>query len=392
MATAFTRTMRSLRADRFRSSLGVLLLATALLVGWTVWLLYARVARYETTDSARLEVARAIQVIQAPYAGKVVASHLVLGAQVQAGDVLLELDANPERLQIQEERARRNVLDPQLESLNAEIEAALQARAREQEASHTALEEARARIREAEASARFTASDVGRYKQLFELGIGAERDYARAQSEAQRASANVESLQQTVARLEQEQRTRESDRDARIRSLQTAISRLEGEKTTTTAALDRLEYDVEKRRIRAPASGRLGEVATLHAGAVLHEGDRIGAIVPAGTLKIVAEFPPAAALGRIRPGQAARLRLKGFPWAQYGSISARVATVANEIRDGSVRVECELASQVSTPIPEEHGLPGSIEVEVERISPVRLALRAAGELLTAPRGFSSAAP
>ena len=392
MATAFTRTLRSLRTDGFRYSISILLLAVTLLIAWAVWLGYARVARYESSDSARLEVERAIHLIQAPYAGKVVASHLVLGAQVQAGDVLLELDANPERLQIQEGRARRKVLDPQLESLHAEIETALQARVREQEASRTALDEGRARIREAEASARFAASDVGRYKRLFELGIGAEREYARTQSEAQRASANVESLQQAVLRLEQEQRTRDSDRDAKVRSLQTEISRLEGEKTTITAALERLQYDVEKRRIRAPVSGRLGAIATLRTGAVLHEGDQVGTIVPAGILKIVAEFPPASALGRIHPGQSARLRLKGFPWAQYGSISARVTTVANEIRDGNVRVECELASKVFTSIPEEHGLPGSIEIEVERISPARIALRAAGEMLTAPRGLNSAAP
>lgn len=392
MATAFTCTLRSLRADGFRSSVRALLLAVALLTAWTFWLGYAHVARYETSDSARLEVDRAVYSIQAPYVGKVIASHLVLGAQVQAGDVLVELDANPEHLQIQEQRARRSVLDPQLESLHAEIEAALQARAQEGEASLSALAEGRARIREAEASARFTENDLLRYKQLFELGAKSERDYARAQSEAQRSVANVESLQQAVARLEREQLTRESDRDAKIRGLRAEISRLEGKKTTTTAVLDRLQYDVEKRRIRAPVSGRLGAITTLRAGAVLHEGDPVGTIVPAGTLKIVAEFPPEAALGRIRPGQAARLRLKGFPWAQYGSIGARVTTVANEIRDGKVRVECELASKAVTLIPEEHGLPGSIEIEVERISPARMALRAAGEMLTAPRGFDSAAP
>ena len=54
----------------------------------------------ETSDSARLEVDRASYVLQADSAGRVVVSNLTLGREVRAGDVLVELDANPERLEI----------------------------------------------------------------------------------------------------------------------------------------------------------------------------------------------------------------------------------------------------------------------------------------------------
>ena len=107
-------------------------------------------------------------------------------------------------------------------------------------------------------------------------------------------------------------------------------------------------------------------------------------VVPSGSLKIVADFLPAAALGRLRPGQPARLRLDGFPWAQYGSIGATVTTVASEVRDGRVRVECTVAAQPATRIPLQHGLLGTLEVEVEQAAPAALVLRAAGQLLAAP--------
>jgi membrane fusion protein (multidrug efflux system) len=389
MATEFTRTVRSLRADGFRQSIAALFLAGALLTAWAAWLLYARVARYETTDSARLEVDRATYAIQAPYTGRVVSSRLALGSEVRADEILVELDSNSERLQIEEQRAQRGVLDPQIDSIRGELAVAGQARAREQDAARTALEEARARVREAEAAARFAIGDVGRYKQLYELGIGAEREYALAQAAAGRSSANLESLQQTARRLEQEQLTRETDRDAQIQKLETEIRRLEGEKITTAASIDKLQYDAEKRRIRAPVAGRVGEAATLRVGAVVREGDKLGTIVPSGRLRIVAEFEPSAALGRIHPGQSARLRLKGFPWAQYGSITARVATIADEIRDGHVRVECDLAANAPALIPTQHGLPGSIEVEVEHLSPLQLVLRAAGQWIAAPRSASA---
>src|SRR5262249_58464419 len=85
---------------------------------------------------------------------------------------------------------------------------------------------------------------------------------------------------------------------------------------------------------RAPASGRLGEAAVLRAGSVIQPGQRLGVIVPSGRLIAVAQFAPSSAIGRVRPGQQARLRLDGLPWAQYGTVDASVPRVANEIRDG----------------------------------------------------------
>jgi membrane fusion protein (multidrug efflux system) len=60
-----------------------------------------------------------------------------------------------------------------------------------------------------------------------------------------------------------------------------------------------------------------------------------------------------------------------------------VERVATEIRDGRIRVEL---------LPEpgqdagllRHGLPGSVEVEIERTTPLVLALRAAGQKLSKP--------
>jgi membrane fusion protein, adhesin transport system len=97
----------------------------------------------------------------------------------------------------------------------------------------------------------------------------------------------------------------------------------------------------------------------------------------------VAEFAPDAALGKIHPGQNAVVKLEGFPWAQFGTLSARVARVAGEIRDGKVRVELAVKAPAGSRITLEHGLPGSVEVEVEQISPALLLLRSAGRAVGA---------
>jgi membrane fusion protein (multidrug efflux system) len=140
---------------------------------------------------------------------------------------------------------------------------------------------------------------------------------------------------------------------------------------------------VERRKIRAPVTGRLGECAVLRPGSHISEGQQLGVILPSGRLQITAEFQPSAALGKLRPGERATMRLEGFPWAQYGTVAAQVVQVASEIRDGKVRVELAVNGHPAARIPLQHGLPGTVEVEIERISPVALLLRSAGDLVGA---------
>ncbi len=235
----FSRTMHSLAADRFHRSLWGILLVTALLGAWATWFFLAQVTLYEVSATARLEVSEAAHLVEAQVAGRVQATYLLLGQEVQAGDVLVELEVDAQRLQLEEERARLAALIPQFSEL-------------------------------------------------------------RAESTAEEAAQHEEQQAGQVARDQ--------------------------------------------------ASG----------------------------------FLPPAALGRIQPGQPAQLRLEGFPWTQYGAVSATVTNVASEVRDGQVRVELAVRPDAAPLIPLQHGLPGTVEVEVDRVSPATLVLRTAGLLLTVP--------
>jgi hypothetical protein len=152
-------------------------------------------------------------------------------------------------------------------------------------------------------------------------GLTAQLDLARTKAEVHERRAAVDTLRLAVSRLEGEQHTKERDRLARLEGFKREVDQLEGDMATAAATIERLGHEIDKRRIRAPVVGRLGEVGTLQIGAVVCEGDTLGAILPPSALKIVAHFPPLAALGRLQPAQPARLRLTGFPWTQYGSIA-----------------------------------------------------------------------
>jgi membrane fusion protein (multidrug efflux system) len=166
------------------------------------------------------------------------------------------------------------------------------------------------------------------------------------------------------------------------------VQHLEGNAAIERATIRRLDHEIEQRLLRAPIDGRIAEAEPLRPGAVLEVGARVASIVPDGTLRVVAQFEPAAALGRVRLGQQARLRLQGFPWIEYGSLPAVVTNVADDVRDGQVRVELAI-EQAPSRVPIQHGLPGSVEIEVERVRPFWLVFRTLGGLLTRPTAAST---
>jgi hypothetical protein len=58
--------------------------------------------------------------------------------------------------------------------------------------------------------------------------------------------------------------------------------------------------------------------------------------------------------------------------------------VANEVRNGQVRAELAVHPDAAPLIPLQHGLPGTIEITVDHVSPAALVLRTAGLPLTVP--------
>lgn len=362
-----------------------MLLAGGLLVGClAIWLVVAEVTVYEVTGGARLEVGQAAAPIAARVGGRVLSSQLALGRQVEAGEVLVELDVQREKLLLLEGRARLRLLTAQVEPLQRELAARERAFSQTLRAGQAQLDEARTRLGEADVLAKLTETDAARSASLLARGFIAQREADRFQADAQVKRAGAEALRITVTRTEAEYQRSVSNEEADLARLRREQVLLQEQQATEQASIERLEHELELRRIRAPVSGRIGEAVTLQVGAMLREGEGIGAVVPSGSLKVVAEFAPVA-LGRLKVGQRARLRLDGFPSIQYGATPAMVERIGSEPREGRVRVELSVAPGPLSAIPLQHGLPGSVEVEVERVSPATLVLRAVGRYLLGDR-------
>jgi membrane fusion protein, adhesin transport system len=382
LPTQFSQTTRSLANDRSPTPILAWLLASILLCGWSLWFAFGDVTVYEASRKASLEVMQLPHHVAAPLSGRVTSASVVMGQEVVANQVLIELDANAEKLRLAEETARLAGLPPRIASMRTELVALEQAQDEDLRATQAALEAAGARLREANATVKFARDNESRMKRQSMAGGVAQIDALRATSEADKLSASRDAMTADLKRLEQDGQMRAHEGQARAEDLRRSIVALDGDMATARATVARIQQTVDQHIIRAPVYGRIGEVAALYRGAYVAEGQRLLSVVPPGELKIVGSFNPGSAMGRVHPGQRATMRLDGFPWAQYGSVEATVSRVATEIRDGAVQVEFIPAPAGNPTAIMQHGIPGVIEVAVERAAPAALVLRAAGLLLS----------
>lgn len=384
LPTPFSRTTRSLSVDSSRYvqiALGIIGLA---LLAWLIWFSFGNVTIYEVSRAARLEVGSAPRDVTPVQSGRLAQSQLVIGRKVRAGDVLVELDSTLQRLRLSEAEARLRNLPSRSISLRRESASLKDALINGQGSSQAEIQAAQARLSEARANLDFAQDSARRQRADSLSGGSAPVEAMRAAIEARKAASTRDALSADINRLALAARTRSGESEAQIESLSRAALAVESEMAATRDQIAQLRLEIENRQVRAPIDGVIAEVLPLRPGAFVSPGQKLATVVPDGNLLIVAEFDPATALGRIKPGQRATLRLDGFPWAQYGSVEAQVLRVAGEIRGKSLRVELAAGRDTTRGVTLRHGLTGIIEVRVERTSPAALLLRTIGQSVAPP--------
>jgi membrane fusion protein (multidrug efflux system) len=377
MPASFARTLTALRGDRRGGPVAALLIALGILSAWAGWAVFARVSVYRTSTSARIEVQPAPTRVASPVEGRVVTAQLEVGARVASGDILIELDATSERIAADRARARVAALLPEVESIEKELAAEDDAHRYGSTAELDLERESVARLHAAEAALASAEHELAREVELARSGASPQADRDKAEATVKERRGAVDAIRHELAALGASHLAAGDTRRARHEQLSRQRAELMNEVAAQKAEVDRLVHEVERRTVRAPLAGTLGEIALVRPGAVVHAGDVIATVVPEGHLHVVAEYD-AVALGRLAPGQSARIRLDGFPSTRYGTLGAQVMRVGSELREGAIRVELDLVERSSS-VPVQHGMTCVVDIEIERTSPAALLLRIAGE-------------
>lgn len=379
----FGRTLRSLREDHSRRAPLVLLGVAVLLGIWFTWFVRAEVPVFATSEEARLEVGGSRYDLAASLDGTLASVRVSAGEVVATGEPLVELEAGIELAELQEAEARLRSVSNQLEVRRAEKAELAAALERAAAAAAFRLREAEARRRGMEAAAEGAEAEARRTAQLHADGLVSDQELERLKVTAERARLEAEELAlgEESARLEGERDSQ--DRLASLRALEREILELEGLIEASRAAVERSRQTLRQQIVRSPVSGTVAEVTRLGAGAVVEAGEPLVTVIPEEGIRAVAHFAPSAAMGRIEPGQSAEIRLAGFPWTEFGVLEAEVRSVAGELREGRVVVVLDLVPREDGRIPIRHGLPGTVAVLVENVSPADLLFRSLGSTFSA---------
>jgi multidrug resistance efflux pump len=391
MPSSFAHTMRALEhTERW-----VLWLAPALVVlgGWGIWLVFARVDVYASAPRARIEVNRMASRVSAQQDGRIVTLRCTLGSVVRGGEVLVELDSSIERAQLAQELTALSSLRVRADALTTQIAAEQAKRLSRSRMNELATKQAGFGLQQAQVAASHQEELASIAQQLERERLTARIDAANAAVALSSSRLKVDDAALEVEHLRALSEYEDKAELASIAVLERQLAELKAEQLLRRAAIATVQVTIEQRRIVAPASGKLGNIAALQIGDVVKAGDVIATIIPTDDVRIVAEFAPDDAVGRILPGQSARVRLHGFSWIEFGMLEASVIRVASEPRDGTIRVELLIdAGHVPPDIPVQHGLPGSVEVRIDNVSPWALLMRSIGSRLERPLRAEPVAP
>ncbi|MDQ3287629.1 MAG: HlyD family secretion protein [Pseudomonadota bacterium] len=380
MAVQFSRTLRVLRADPSNIFPLVVASALGLIFIWGAWLVFGAVAMHVVSDSARLESSVPSHRIHSVSGGTVARVHATLGERVREGDLIVELDTTAERRQLRQEDGRIRAFEAKLLATREKLESERLVIRADDSAAGAELARANAQREIATTQVRQAADDVARLRRLGADSLVSKAEMERAGIELLRTKAVVDAAESEVRRLTFSGIAGRGRGDTSVSQGQSEIADVETELAESRSRREVLLRAIEDRLIRASTQGVLAELQMLRPGTSLGPGEYLGAIIGhEDGLMVVAHFPPDAALGRIRPGQNAKVRLDSFPWMRFGSLDAKVQRASAETHSGTVRVE--LSIEDTSGIPVQHGLTGKVEIGVERITPLDFIVRTSGQKL-----------
>jgi adhesin transport system membrane fusion protein len=395
--------------DASRASKILLWTIVALTVALITWASLAQVDEVAVAQG-RVIPSRQLQVVSNLEGGVVKAILVKAGAQVKAGQPLVQLDSTAFNAEFGKTNESYNALVARAARLQAEISGrtpvfptALVASAPQLVATERSLYSARladlaastnveqARLDQAqralnqaevEAAAKVQGAvmadrETAMIAPLVEKGIEPQIELMRAQSAQTQArgaadSANlaIRRARSGVAEAQSSLRgIRERYRSQAVEALTQARAELAGQGSTLPALQDR----VTRTEVRAPISGTVNRVLVATVGGVVRPGEPIVEIVPLDDTLVVEVDVKPADIAFIHPGQRATVKLTAYDYSIYGSLEGRVERISPDAivneRTGeshfTIRVrtnEAALKAQDGSPLPIGAGMMAQVDV------------------------------
>jgi multidrug resistance efflux pump len=287
-----------------------------------VALAFSVLGRFEVTTRARgiLRPLPGIQVITAQVGGTVAQVNRPSGSSVKPGDALLRLDSASLQSQLLETERNLQILESdfrayanRMDHYYGEQESTLQKRLQ--------------LLTQQEESQRASIAGYQRKvtsEQLLEKdGLSSMRQVDEAKESLSQAQRQWMASQQSLVQARQELAGLRSNRE-------NDLWRREQEVQVARSKRDALKLSLSQTEITAPREGTL-EAVLVKVGDVIQQGAPVGRIVPQGGPLRVISFLPEKDRAFVKPGNEVRVELDQLPYAEFGTLRARVVRVSDDL-------------------------------------------------------------
>lgn len=329
------------------------------------WAVFGRVD-IVTTAQGKIVPSGRVKVIQPQELGRIKAIHVREGQQVEAGDLLIELDptstrADQTRLEselqaAEREQARQAALLTLLEGLTGldEAQASLaaaqdKARLRSEwegyQGKQAALASAR-RSRSAEVAAidqniaklestlPLIAKRAAATKRLLDRSLAAETTWLELEQQRIEQRQDLAALrEQRRSRLAGIEELEQKAQTGRAEFRNEILSRHE-ESTVKVASLrqelNKATSRNRRQQLRAPVDGVVQELAVHTLGGVVTPAQELMKLVPRDESMEVQAWIANRDVGFVREGQPAEIKIETFPFTKYGVIDAEILDVSSD--------------------------------------------------------------
>lgn len=243
-------------------------------------------------------------VINAPFAGRVLTLKVSSNQNVERGQVIAELDPADLEGKRDELAQRQNAMERERQAVRRRSNAAVEGAAQE--------------VSKAQAALRLAETEHQRYSQLVASGAIAPMQLDEKQANLEVARSNLAKTRQGVNEL--------------LSSQQAELSQLDKEWAASAGEGGQVQRNLGIAIVRAPVSGVLHSLSLRNPQQVVAAGMELARIAPSKTDLVAKVLVRSEDIDHLDLGQRADLRITGCPYPDFGTLKARVSSIAPDAR------------------------------------------------------------
>jgi membrane fusion protein len=169
-------------------------------------------------------------------------------------------------------------------------------------------------------------ASADRVHKLFSSRYVSQLDVSHQDDLVLQASLRLDDLRRTQSSLRQQVISERALQDDRLRQSRSELAKIAGDLASLEAEEAQTSFD-QRQLIRSPVAGTISGI-TVSAGQTVDEKKVLASIEPNGSELIAELYATSKAIGLVKPGQKAWLRVEAFPYQTYGQAEGIVESIS----------------------------------------------------------------